>query len=86
MLADLRLYPVKGLPLGKLWKLLILLLFLFRGLKRTLKGIFKIFPPVFLDRLSGSGKGVTATGKLCLDCFIKMFLPHSAQQPVGHKG
>lgn len=47
MLADFRLYPVKGLPLGKLRKLLILLLFLFRGLKRTLKGIFKIFPPVF---------------------------------------
>ena len=47
MLADFRLYPVKGLPLGKLWQLLILLLFLFRGLKRTLKSILKIFPSVF---------------------------------------
>ena len=47
MLTDLRLYPVKGLPLGKLWQLLILLLFIFCCLKGALKGIFKIFPPVF---------------------------------------
>ncbi len=47
MLANLRLYPVKGLPLGKLRQFLILLLLIFRCLKRTLKGILKIFPSVF---------------------------------------